>query len=95
MVSRQAALALLKEALPGHDLIIERAYRESAAFRDLCLDFRTCTLALERWRGLDGDEATQRTQEYTQLLAELTSEIESGLASMAGDSAAPRLKAGT
>ena len=71
--------SLLQTAFPGRDTVIGRAYRDNPAFRELCQDYRKCALALERWSRLDGGDAASRTLEYTELLAELTSEIESWL----------------
>jgi hypothetical protein len=82
MTSRQDARSLIKSNFPGHDSLIDRAYRESASFRVLCRDYRDCALALERRRRLDGAEASSETREYAELLAELASELASWLGAL-------------
>lgn len=75
MVSRQNTQTLIACAFPGRELLIERVYRESRSFRDLCGDYRKCASALERWRR-SGDVSSPRVEEYAELLDELTEEIE-------------------
>ena len=82
MVSRRDTRSLIKSTFPGHDSLIDRAYRESASFRVLCRDYRDCALALERRRLLDGAETSSVTREYAELLAELACELESWLGAM-------------
>jgi len=72
-------LALIRSSFAGRDRLIEHAYRESRAFRELCEDYRRCAAALDRWKRLNGRGVPSRSQEYTELLAELTREIESCL----------------
>lgn len=77
--SWQDARSLVTHSFPGLEALIEDAYRTSPSFRDLCQDYRNCTLALERWRRQSGDEPSQRAKEYAELLAELTVEVRSWL----------------
>lgn len=81
MVARQDALSLVKGTFPGHDPSLDRAYRESESFRDLCHDYRNCARALERWRQY-GPETSPRVREYVDLLAQLEREVESCLRTM-------------
>jgi hypothetical protein len=72
-------LTLIRGRLPDLDQRVEAAFRENRSFRDLCRDYRTCFTALHRWKQLEDPEAARRRQEYTELLAELTSEIRTWL----------------
>jgi len=54
---------------------IEQPFQESDDFRSLCEDYAVCARALENWQASDAAAATQRQQEYTELLAELGKEI--------------------
>lgn len=54
---------------------VRQALATSEPFRSLCADLRACSRALARWRKVDSAEAHERVDEYTELLAELTSEI--------------------
>ena len=74
--SSRCSRSLIKRSFPGHDSLIDRAYQESASFRDLCRDYRECAQALERWRRLNGVDLSSRTREYLELLAELAEEVE-------------------
>ena len=75
--SETDTLSLIRTSFASHDRIIERAYRDSRSFRDLCGDYRRCVAVLHRWEHRDEPESDSRRQEYTQLLAELTDEIDS------------------
>ena len=55
---------------------VEKYHKESGHFRSLCEDFAVCERALEKWQTSDAAIAAQRQQEYTELLAELRSEIQ-------------------
>lgn len=79
MVARQDGRSLIKSTFPGHDLLIDRAYEENQSFKDLSQDYQSCAVALERWRRMNGDEPSSRAREYTELMAELTNEVESWL----------------
>ena len=83
MVARQNTQALVASAFPGRESLVERCYRASSSFRDLCGDYRRCAAALERWRRSEGDASSSRAREYAGLLAELAQEIESWLDAIA------------
>jgi hypothetical protein len=85
MTARQDARTLVTSSFPGHDSLIDRAYRENESFRDLCQDYRNCALALDRWRRQKGDQPSRRAREYAELLAELTGEVESWLGALRTD----------
>jgi hypothetical protein len=88
MISRQNTQSLITRASPGREPLIERLYRESGSFRDLCGDCRKCASALERWRRSGGVPAP-RVDEYAELLDELTEEIEAWLDAVAARSTPP------
>jgi hypothetical protein len=79
MVSRLNTQALIMSVFPGRDALIERAFRDSNSFRDLCRDYRNCAAALERWRRSEGGASSSRAREYAELLNDLTQEVESWL----------------
>ena len=72
-------LTLIRDRFPDLDRLAEAAFGENPSFRDLCRDYRTCLTALHRWKQLEDPESARRRQEYTELLAELTSEIRTWL----------------
>jgi hypothetical protein len=82
MVSRQNTQTLITCAFPGRDALIERAYRASGSFRDLCRDYRKCAEALNGWRRSSDEASTSRAREYAELLSELGREIESWFEAM-------------
>jgi hypothetical protein len=75
MASRLNTPSLIMRAFPGRDELIERAYRESGSFRDLCRDYRNCAAALDRWRRSDDATSSARAREYADLLGELEAEL--------------------
>ena len=79
------ARSFVRQCFPEIGALIERAYRNSPSFRDLCQDYRNCAVALDRWIQLAGDEPAQRVEEYTELLAELAAEVESWIVEMQKD----------
>ncbi|MBK5097467.1 MAG: hypothetical protein JJE01_06770 [Gemmatimonadetes bacterium] len=68
-------LRLVRSHSDATEAAIGRALETSEPFRSLCSDLRACSRALTHWRKTDSDEARRRVDEYTDLLAELTSEI--------------------
>jgi hypothetical protein len=80
--SEKNTQTLITCAFSGRELLIERVYRESGSFRDLCGDYRKCASALERWRRLGG-ASSPRVDEYAELLDELAEEIEAWLDAVA------------
>lgn len=83
----QATVSLIQSVCPGRDRLIERVYRDSPPFRELCHDFRRCVTALDRWTTRPAAEANQRQEEYSELLTELRQEIESWLDAVESESA--------
>jgi hypothetical protein len=75
MGTTQEARVLVKKAFPDHHQAIERAYDEHPSFRELCQDYRQCSLALARWRQDRDPAPMQRSREYAELLDELANEI--------------------
>ena len=82
MSPRRKTVTLIQTLYPGRDRLIESALREYPAFRELCVDYRRCASAVDRWQRQDGIEATSRHQEYAQLLEELGLEIQAFLDAM-------------
>ena len=72
-------LGLIQNSFPGRERSVERAFRDSPSFRDLCEDYRKCVGALHLWQQAAAREAPPRWQEYSELLLELGSEIQSWL----------------
>jgi hypothetical protein len=77
--SKSATLSLIQDRFPGRERLIARAFGESRSFRGLCVDYRRCASAVDRWRRQNGIGATSRHQEYAQLLEELGLEIQDWL----------------
>ena len=82
MFPTQDTPELIASAFPGREALIDRAYRESGSFRDLCRDYRSCAQALERWRRMNGDKPLSRAREYVELLSQLGGEIGACLEAM-------------
>ncbi|UCF19075.1 MAG: hypothetical protein JSU87_14260 [Gemmatimonadota bacterium] len=78
-MSDSATLELIKREFGTRETVIELAFESSESFRVLCGDFRDCLRALERFRVSDSDEARVHEAEYSELLWELTGEIEARL----------------
>ena len=85
MVHDSDTLNLIRGLFPGREQLIEHAFHDQGSFRDLCEGYRRCVEARQRWEQLSGAEAPPQLQEYTELLAELSQEIETWL-----DAAEPR-----
>jgi hypothetical protein len=79
MSHKTETLSLIRSCLPGRDLLIERAHRDNRGFRELCHDYRECVAAVERWKQHSGADADLRLEEYSELLTELSQEIETWL----------------
>jgi hypothetical protein len=72
-------LDAIKRRFAGREEAVERVYGQDDSFRGLCQDYLACTTALARWQGGRSDDARLRTNEYSELLRELTAEIETCL----------------
>ena len=68
-VSRQ-----LRDRLGHSGLQLERVYRESSDFRDLCRDYEDCVVVLERLEGQSLIDL-KRVEEYRGLRVELETEM--------------------
>lgn len=78
-MSDSATLELIKREFGTRERVIDRAFRSSESFRGLCRDFLDCSRALARCRKSKSEEARLREAEYSELLMELTGEIEARL----------------
>ncbi|MGD8895771.1 MAG: hypothetical protein PVJ73_07030 [Acidobacteriota bacterium] len=74
-----ATLTAIKRRFRGREEAVEHAFEANESFRGLCRDYLACTAALVRWQEGELDEARLRRNEYSELLAELTAEIEACL----------------
>lgn len=54
-------------------------YRSSAVFRRLCQDYVACADSLAHWQHAATEKASLHAAEYSELLEELTTEIERAL----------------
>ena len=76
-----ATLRLIQASFPGREDLLEDAFR-APRFRELCQDYRRCEAALHRWQQLATAHSVLRSQEYSELLADLGREIETWLEAM-------------
>ena len=72
----EAILTRVARRFAGREAAVERAYAARKLFRDLCRDYVACANALARWQKLESEGAPLRSVEYSELLDELTREIE-------------------
>jgi hypothetical protein len=79
MAAKRDIAAQISSSFPGNERLIDRAYRDDPAFRELCDDYVRCAAALERWQRSSGDKSSSRSQEYSELLAELAADVEAWL----------------
>jgi len=85
-------LAMIKRRFAGREQAVEQAFETSESFRGLCRDYLACAAAVARWQERGSEEARLRRDEYSELLAELTSEIEAQLRRNGGET--PVVKTG-
>ena len=90
MTSGRNTLSLIVGELPDRDVLIDRVYRQSARFRELCGDYRRCAAALERWHRSDDAASPARESEYAELLDQLRGEIVQWLDAMDAGSTPPQ-----
>jgi hypothetical protein len=76
---KASTLAMIKQRFAGAGPAVERAFETSESFRGLCRDFIACAATLGRWCESRAQDAPLRVQEYSELLGELTREIEERL----------------
>ncbi len=74
-----ATLAMIKRRFAGSDRAVDREFEASESFRGLCRDYLACATVLARWQESESEEARLRVVEYSDLLTELTHEIEACL----------------
>lgn len=86
MAAKRDIAAQISSSFPGNERLIDRAYRDDPTFRGLCDDYGRCAAALERWQRSSGDESSSRSEEYSELLAELADEVQAWLDAMVDDS---------
>jgi hypothetical protein len=76
---KAASVEMIKRRFTGAESAVERAFETSESFRGLCRDFIACAATLGRWSESRAEDAPLRVQEYSELLGELTREIEERL----------------
>jgi hypothetical protein len=76
---KATTVEMVKRQFAGEEPAVERAFETSESFRGLCRDFVACAATLGRWRESRAQDAPLRVQEYSELLGELTREIEEQL----------------
>jgi hypothetical protein len=86
MAAKRDIAVQISSSFPGNERLIDRAYRDDPTFRELCDDYVGCAAALERWQRSNGDKSSPRSEEYSELLAELTDEVQAWLDAMVDDS---------
>ena len=72
-------LGMIRRRFAGEEAAVEREFERNESFRGLCRDYLACAAALARWQESESEEARLRKQEYSELRAELTKEIEAHL----------------
>ena len=73
---QEETLVMIKRRFPGAEDALERAFEASDSFRGLCRDYLACVATLAHWRDSGDLDARHRVLEYSELLGELTKEIE-------------------
>ena len=86
MAAKRDIAARISSSFPGYERLIGHAYRSDPTFRELCDDYLKCAAALKRWRQPDGDIPSRRSEEYSELLAELAGEVKEWLDATTDDS---------
>ena len=76
---QETTLAMIKRRFPEAEDAVERAFLASDSFRGLCRDYLACVATLAHWQDSVDLDAPHRVLEYSELLGELTKEIEAGL----------------
>jgi len=88
--SKSVTLSMIQARFPGRERLIARAFGENRSFRELCVDYRRCAAAVDRWQRSPSNGAASRQEEYLELLEELGLEIQAWLD--ATDSVSTRVK---
>jgi hypothetical protein len=70
---------MIQARFPGRERSIARAFGENRSFRELCVDYRRCASAVDRWQRSPSNGAASRREEYAELLEELGREIQDWL----------------
>ena len=68
-------LFLVMNRFPDRRNALRQLYRSSESFESLCLNYQKCSDALVYWGKSEGKQATDRHEEYSELLLELELEI--------------------
>ena len=68
-------LFLVMNRFPDRKNTLRQLYRSSETFESLCLNYQKCSDALVYWGKSEGKQATDRHEEYSELLLELELEI--------------------
>jgi hypothetical protein len=76
---KATTIDMIKRRFAGNEPAVERAFEATESFRGLCRDFLACAATLGRWQKSGAENAPLRVKEYSDLLDELTREIEARL----------------
>jgi hypothetical protein len=68
-------LFLVMNRFPDRRNALRQLYRSSESFESLCLNYQKCSDALAYWGKSESAQASDRHQEYSELLQELELEI--------------------
>ena len=68
-------LFLVMNRFPDRKNTLRQLYRSSEFFESLCLNYQKCSDALVYWGKSESKQATDRHEEYSELLQELELEI--------------------
>jgi hypothetical protein len=68
-------LFLVMNRFPDKRNALRQLYRSSESFESLCLNYQKCSDAIAYWGKSESQQASDRHQEYSELLQELELEI--------------------
>lgn len=72
-------LIAVRSRFAGSEESVVLAFETSQSFRQLCRDYLACAEALARWQEVASEEGRLRVAEYSELMTEISAEIEQQL----------------
>ncbi len=88
MTDMHESIFTVSKHFSHHRPLIQPLFRSSPVFRETCMDYHKCCMALHYWSNVSSQEASTRTQEYSVLLQELSQELLQCISLAGGDIAA-------
>ena len=79
MLRPARVLGFIKRRFGSKGPAIDRVFEGDGSFRSLCAEYLACTRALAYWQESDAEEADRRAAEYSELIEQLTGEIQARL----------------